>query len=67
VADIVVFDRARFVDKATFTDPHHYAEGVVHLFVHGEAVIRDGVLTGLRAGRAIRRPDPSPTHRTAPR
>jgi N-acyl-D-aspartate/D-glutamate deacylase len=67
VADIVVFDRARFVDKATFTDPHHYAEGVVHLFVHGEAVIRDGVLTGARPGRAIRRPDPSPTHRTAPR
>ena len=54
-ADIVVFDRARFVDKATFTDPHHYAEGVVHLFVNGQAVIRDGEFTGARPGRALRR------------
>jgi N-acyl-D-aspartate/D-glutamate deacylase len=58
-ADIVVFDRARFVDKATFTDPHHYAEGVVDLFVNGTAVIRDGALTGQRPGRAIRRPGAS--------
>ncbi|MBC7844019.1 MAG: amidohydrolase family protein [Gemmatimonadaceae bacterium] len=54
-ADLVVFDRARFVDRATFTDPHHYAEGVVHLFVNGQAVIRDGTLTGARPGRAVRR------------
>lgn len=59
MADLVVFDRARFVDQATFTDPHHYAEGVVHLFVNGQAVIRDGALTGARPGRTIRRPDPS--------
>ncbi len=59
VADLVVFDRARFVDKATFTDPHHYADGVVHLFVNGAAVIRDGVLTGARPGRTLRRPDAS--------
>lgn len=55
IADIVVFDRARFVDKATFTDPHHHAEGVVHLFVNGAAVIQDGALTRARPGRAIRR------------
>lgn len=56
-ADIVVFDRARFADKATFTDPHHYAEGVVHLYVNGVAVIRDGALTGTRPGLTIRRSD----------
>ncbi len=59
VADIVVFDRARFVDKATFTDPHHYAEGVVHLFVNGDAVLQDGAMTHARPGRAIRRNDSS--------
>ena len=58
IADIVVFDRGQFVDKATFTDPHHYADGVVHLFVNGQAVIRDGTLTGARPGRAIRRRAP---------
>jgi hypothetical protein len=41
---------------ATFTDPHHYATGVVHLYVNGTAVISDGVLTGARPGTAIRRP-----------
>ncbi len=56
VADIVVFDRARFRDRATFTDPHHYAEGVVDLFINGQAVILDGVMTGARPGRALRRP-----------
>ncbi len=59
VADLVVFDRALFVDKATLTDPHHYAEGVTQLFVNGVAVIRDGALTGARPGRAIRRPGPT--------
>ena len=54
-ADIVVFDRSRFRDNATFTDPHHYAEGVVDLFVNGQAVILDGAMTGARPGRALRR------------
>lgn len=54
-ADVVVFDRARFVDRATFTDPHHYAEGVMHLFVNGTAVIDNGIMTGARAGQALRR------------
>jgi N-acyl-D-aspartate/D-glutamate deacylase len=55
VADIVVFDREHIVDKATFTDPHHYAEGVVHLFVGGTAVLDSLKLTGQRPGIAIRR------------
>jgi len=54
-ADIVVFDRTRMRDVATFTDPHHYATGVVHLLVNGMAVIRDGEVTGARPGMAIRR------------
>ncbi|AMW05329.1 N-acyl-D-amino-acid deacylase family protein [Gemmatimonas phototrophica] len=55
IADLVLFTPATFADKATFTDPHHYAEGVVHLFINGQAVIRDGQLTGARPGRPIRR------------
>ena len=55
-ADVVVFDRARLRDVATFTDPHHYATGVVHLYVNGTAVISNGALTGARPGAAIRRP-----------
>ena len=34
-ADVVVFDPAAIQDHATFTEPHRYATGVVHVFVNG--------------------------------
>jgi N-acyl-D-amino-acid deacylase len=55
-ADIVLFDADRISDLATYSDPHHYATGVVHLFVNGTAVLRDGLPTGARPGEPIRRP-----------
>lgn len=54
-ADIVVFDRDRIADNATFTDPHQFAEGVSYLFVNGVAVLDSGRLTGKRPGVALRR------------
>jgi N-acyl-D-amino-acid deacylase len=54
-ADIVVFDADRITDVATYANPHHYSEGVVHLFVNGVAVLRSGAATGERPGYAIRR------------
>jgi N-acyl-D-amino-acid deacylase len=55
-ADVVVFDAATVTDRGTFTAPHQYADGIVHLFVNGQAVIADRALTGLRPGTPIRRP-----------
>jgi N-acyl-D-amino-acid deacylase len=55
-ADVVVFDAATVTDRGTFTEPHQYPEGIVHLFVNGQAVIADRALTGLRPGTPIRRP-----------
>ncbi|MDH3269694.1 MAG: amidohydrolase family protein [Gemmatimonadota bacterium] len=55
VADIVVFDLARVRDVAEYTDPHHYSEGMVHVFVNGVAAIRDGDFTGARPGRVLQR------------
>lgn len=52
VADIVVFSD-HFRDDATFTEPHQLSAGVVHLFVGGEAAIRDAGFTGVRAGRVL--------------
>jgi len=57
-ADIVVFDEARIADKATFTDPHHYSEGVSYLFINGTAVLDSARTTGARPGVAIRRRAP---------
>ncbi|MEH6759605.1 D-aminoacylase [Maribacter arcticus] len=55
-ADIVVFDPDQVTDKATFTDPHQYAEGVIHVFVNGTAVIENGEHTGASPGRFVKGP-----------
>ncbi|NIL99805.1 MAG: amidohydrolase family protein [Acidobacteria bacterium] len=54
VADIVVFDPETIVDRATFADPHQYAEGVQHVFVAGQAVLLDAQPTDARPGRILR-------------
>jgi len=55
-ADITVFDPERIRDVATFEDPNHYSEGVVHVFVNGEAVLANGRITSARPGRPLRGP-----------
>ncbi|MFQ5571090.1 MAG: amidohydrolase family protein, partial [Rhodothermales bacterium] len=54
MADVAVLDAGVVVDRATFGAPHQYAEGVVHVFVNGQAVLLDGRLTGTRPGRVLR-------------
>ena len=54
IADVVVFDPDTIVDRATFADPHRYAEGVHHVFVAGVAVMQDQQPTGARPGRVLR-------------
>ena len=53
-ADIVVFDPDRIIDKATFTNPHAYAEGVAHVLVNGVLVVDGGKVTANRPGRVLR-------------
>ena len=54
-ADLLVFDLARINDPGTFTDPHQLAEGMVEVFVDGEAAMIDGQFTGTKAGKIITR------------
>lgn len=54
-ADLLVFDLSRINDPATFTDPHQIAEGMVEVFVGGQAAMSDGKFTGVKAGQVIRR------------
>ena len=56
VADLTIFDAAKVTDVGTFTDPHHYPQGIPWVLVNGEPVIADGVFTAARPGRVVRRP-----------
>ncbi|MDT8436566.1 MAG: D-aminoacylase [Gemmatimonadota bacterium] len=55
-ADVVVFDPARIIDRATFAEPHQLAEGVRHVLVNGVPTLVDGTHTGALAGRVVRGP-----------
>ena len=52
-ADVVAFDPRVIREHATYADPHHYATGMIHVFVNGEQVLRDGEHTGARPGRLL--------------
>jgi N-acyl-D-amino-acid deacylase len=54
-ADLVIFDPASLTDTATYEQPRRYPEGLSHVFVNGTAVVREGLHTGARPGRALRR------------
>jgi hypothetical protein len=43
-ADIVVLDPTTITDQATYADPTRLSQGVRHLLVSGEFVVRDGAL-----------------------
>jgi N-acyl-D-amino-acid deacylase len=55
-ADVVVFNPATIQDRATYENPHQYATGVVHVFVNGVQVLRNGNHTGAKPGRVMRGP-----------
>jgi N-acyl-D-amino-acid deacylase len=52
-ADLVVFNPTTVSDKATYDHPHRYAEGILHVIVNGQLVVRDQTHTGNRPGRIL--------------
>lgn len=55
-ADLAIFDPATIQDHATFDNPRQYATGMVHVFVNGVQVLRNGEHTGATPGRVVRGP-----------
>jgi N-acyl-D-aspartate/D-glutamate deacylase len=56
-ADLVVFDPATVIDRATFERPATFSEGMRHVLVNGVFVVRHGALRDdVRPGRAVRAP-----------
>ncbi len=55
-ADLAIFDPARIQDHATFEKPQQFATGMVHVFVNGTQVLKDGEHTGALPGQVVRGP-----------
>ncbi len=55
-ADVVVFDPGKIADHATFSEPHRYSTGVLHVLVNGVPVLAEGEPTGATPGRVVRGP-----------
>lgn len=55
-ADVVVFDPAKVQDFSVPKDPHQYSVGMVHVFVNGGHVLKDGEHTGVKSGRFVKGP-----------
>jgi N-acyl-D-amino-acid deacylase len=55
-ADVVIFNPAKVKDNATFEKPHQYAEGMIHVFVNGLQVFKEGEHTGAKPGRFVKGP-----------
>ncbi len=53
-ADVTVFDPERIADRATYTEPFQYGEGIDDVIVNGRIVLEKGRPTGQRPGRALR-------------
>lgn len=54
-ADIVILDPDQIIDTATFEDPIQYPEGIEYVIVNGVTTVREGVYTGERGGKVLRK------------
>jgi N-acyl-D-amino-acid deacylase len=55
IADVVVFDQQKLRATSTYEASRKIAEGMVHVYVNGQAAIADGKFTGARAGQVLSR------------
>jgi len=66
LADLVLFDPAEVLDRATPEEPHAVSAGIRTVWVNGEVVYVDGRASGRRPGRVIRRQPPPDPHSSPP-
>ncbi len=55
IADITIFDPNTIIDRGTYAEPSRYPVGISHVLVAGRLAVESGTLTGVRAGRVLRR------------
>ncbi|MDY6856956.1 MAG: D-aminoacylase [Thermodesulfobacteriota bacterium] len=54
-ADLVLFDSEKIIDRATFSDPIQYPEGIEYVIVNGKVTIEKGEHSGCANGRVLRK------------
>lgn len=54
-ADVVVLDPVRVQSRATFENPRRYPDGIEHVLVNGEFVVRNGDQVDATPGVAVRK------------
>jgi len=52
-ADLVLFNAQTIADRATYTDPHQYPDGIPYVIVNGVVVIEQGEHTGALPGQVL--------------
>ena len=57
-ADIVIFDPDTIIDRATYTDPHQYPDGIHYVIINGEIVVKNKQHTKVKPGKILRRNSP---------
>jgi N-acyl-D-amino-acid deacylase len=55
-ADVMIFDPATILDRATYERPHQLSVGVRYVLVNGVPVVDDGRVTGAKPGMVVRGP-----------
>jgi N-acyl-D-amino-acid deacylase len=53
-ADIVIFDKMKIMDRASYADPYRYPDGIMYVLVNGEIVVEKGEHTGALPGQILR-------------
>ena len=54
-ADLVLFDYEELEDTPTYTDPKRACKGIKRVYVNGVLTAKDGIHTGAKAGKVIRK------------
>lgn len=55
-ADVAIFEPSQVQDYSVPGNPHQYSDGMIHVFVNGTQVLKDGVHSGNLPGRVVRGP-----------
>lgn len=54
-ADITIFNPRTIIDRATFSNPYQYPEGIEYVILNGQLIVKQGSQTGLLEGRVLKK------------